>query len=136
MTSHENYARQYADIIDQTRPEPKNHRRMPLRDRAAQFAPFAALTGYEAAVQETARHTNTRIELAEDAQAQLDAKLRHLLEHKLAADFTYFVPDERKGGGSYRRVTGQVAAVAPLRGQLLLSDGAALNLADIVAIDF
>ena len=131
----ENDAQQYADIIDQPRPEPRNHRRMALRDRAAQFAPFAALTGYEAAVRETARHVQAKIEQAEDAQAQLDAKLRRLLEQKLTAEFTYFVPDEHKKGGAYHVIAGQVAKIDRPRGRLLLSCGTTLNLADIAAIE-
>lgn len=82
-------------------------------NRAAQFSPFAALNGYEAAVEETARITDAKIELTEDSRAELDRKQQRLLaliDQHPTVTVTYFLPDPRKNGGSYQTVTG------PLRG--------------------
>ena len=93
----------YADIINASRPRSALHSPMARIDRAAQFAPFSALTGYEAAVEETARLTDPRTELAEDESARLDAALRRLAadERDSPVRITYFRPDNRKAGGDY-----------------------------------
>ena len=94
----------YDDIINLPHPVSKNHPQMPLRDRAAQFAPFAALTGHDAAIKETARLTDERLELSEEAIAQLNERINIIrnnigIEQKIS--ITYFIPDEKKAGGSY-----------------------------------
>ena len=89
----------YDDIIDLPHPTSQNHPRMSLHDRAAQFSPFAALTGHHAAITETGRLTDRRIELDESEIARVDAELQHLQEllpGRPTVSITYFVPDERK----------------------------------------
>ena len=98
----------YDDIIDLPHPTSARHPRMPMRDRAAQFSPFAALTGHGAAIAETARLTDQKIELAEDEKAVLDQKLRLLLETGGEGTFTWFLPDAKKEGGSYAGAVGRV----------------------------
>ena len=101
----------YDDIINLPHPVSKNHPQMPLRDRAAQFAPFAALTGHDAAIKETARLTDERLELSEETIAQLNEKINIIrnnigIEQKVS--ITYFIPDEKKAGGSYVTCSGIV----------------------------
>ena len=100
----------YDDIIHLPHHVSSVHPRMPMLDRAAQFSPFAALTGYESAIQETARVTDRRMELDEDAKANLDQKLR-LLEmspEQPPVALTYFQPDGKKSGGAYITITGVI----------------------------
>ena len=97
----------YDDILTRERPRGKRQP-MPVSDRAAQFAPFAALTGYDEAVAETARLTDSKIELGEDRAADINDKLcmlRDRLYERPEAEVTYFVPDGRKSGGSYVTLT-------------------------------
>ena len=115
----------YADIIDRPHHRSQTHPPMSNYDRAAQFSPFAALTGYESAVEETARLTDRRIELTEDEKQCLDYKLRCLLTEKgkdTPVRITYFVPDTRKEGGAYRTVTTRIKDVDSLRRTLILED--------------
>ena len=94
----------YEDIINLPHPVSKNHPQMPLRDRAAQFAPFAALTGHDAAIKETARLTDERLELSEEVIAQLNEKIniiRNNIGIEQNVSITYFIPDAKKAGGSY-----------------------------------
>ena len=101
----------YDDIIDLPHHVSETHPPMSRADRAAQFSPFAALTGYDAAVRESARVTEQRIELDEGVKAELNARLNCILEHLSEhpqVSITYFMPDEKKSGGAYRTVTGAV----------------------------
>ena len=92
---------EYDDIIDLPRPKSR-HEPMPMSDRAAQFSPFATLTGYGDAIDETARLTDVRIELSEEERAELDYKQQYLSTLDApTVSVTYFVPDERKSGGAY-----------------------------------
>lgn len=94
----------YDDMLHLPHPTSQKHPRMPISDRAAQFSPFAALTGHEAAVKETARLTDQKIELDESKKAILDAKLQMIVEQiksQPIVTITYFVPDEKKAGGAY-----------------------------------
>ena len=94
----------YSDIINLPHPESRTHPRMPRSDRAAQFAPFAALTGYDDAVAEAGRLTSSKIELDENELERLDRALAYLTEHQAAhpaVTVTYFVPDDKKSGGAY-----------------------------------
>ena len=116
----------YDDIITLPHPTSRRHPRMPAADRAAQFAPFAALTGYAAAVKETARETEVFTELAEDETAALDRQLR-LLEERLRERpwvvLTCFQPDQRKAGGAYVKVQGRVKRLDATAGTITLEDG-------------
>lgn len=116
----------YDDIIALPHPTSRRHPRMAAADRAAQFAPFAALTGYAAAVRETARETEAFTELAEDEAAALDRQLR-LLEERIRERpwvvLTYFQPDQRKAGGAYVEVQGRVKRMDATAGAITLEDG-------------
>ena len=127
----------YDDIIAFPHPEPRTHPRMSLHDRAAQFSPFAALTGHSAAIAETDRLTDSRITLDESEMARVDAalqRLRELLPQEPVASITYFVPDERKAGGSYQTVTGAVRRIDTVNGVVLLTDRREVPIADIFDI--
>ena len=94
----------YDDIINLPHPTSTKHPRMPMSDRAAIFSPFAALTGHAAAIQETARLTDQRIELDEDTKAELDRKQKILMDYiadQPEVTITWFCPDEKKSGGAY-----------------------------------
>ena len=100
----------YKDIIDLPHPVSQRHAQMPRINRAAQFSPFAALTGYDDLIKETARQTDRQIELDENAIRELNQKLTLLIEKDPlpTATFTYFVPDSKKTGGSYQEHTGRI----------------------------
>ena len=121
----------YADIIHLA--YPLKPRRMSNYDRAAQFAPFAALTGHEAAIAETARLTESAIDLAEDGIAMIDEKLR-VLEPGQRITVEYFRPDARKAGGAYVRHTGTFKRLEDHRGVLLMTDGTAISMERICDI--
>ena len=127
----------YDDIIALPHPEPRTHPRMSLHDRAAQFSPFAALTGHSAAIAETGRLPASRITLDESEIARVDAalqRLRELLPQAPAVSITYFVPDERKAGGSYQTVTGTARRIDTANGVLLLTDQRAIPIPDILDV--
>lgn len=126
----------YDDIIDLPHPVSQCHPQMPLADRAAQFSPFAALTGLDAALQETARLTDQRITLDEYEQAELDKTLQALREaapQHPAVEITYFQPDARKAGGQYVTSVGHVKRIAEYEQQLILTEGTSIPLAGIIA---
>ena len=129
---------QYDDIINLPHHVSATRPRMSMIDRAAQFSPFAALTGYDAAIKETGRLTDQRIELTEDSRAVLDRK-QQLLVDNLAdhpeVSVTYFVPDKRKTGGAYVTVTGRVKKVDDYHLLMLLTDGTKIPLDEILDIE-
>lgn len=110
---------------------------MLMHDRAAQFAPFAALTGYEAAVGETARLTSERRELDPQEAEELNRRLTDLaarLKDRPKVTIEYFVPDERKSGGAYFTVAGRVRHISVPEKVLVMEDGTVIPLEDIVSI--
>ena len=128
----------YDDIIDLPHPEPQTHPRMPMRDRAAQFAPFAALTGYDAAIRENARLTQERIDPAEAELASLDRRFRLLQEHleeQPEVRLTRFRPDERKPGGVYETVSGIVKQIDLIARRIRLLDGTDIPMDDVLTLD-
>ena len=128
----------YDDIIHLPHPTSERHPRMSRQDRAAQFSPFAALTGLGAALQESARLTERRMIPDEYEQAELDKKLQYLRENlsqQPAAAITHFVPDARKEGGSYRRTKGRVKKLLEFEKQLVLTDGTTLAIEDILELE-
>ena len=108
---------------------------MSMADRAAQFQPFQALSGYGSAIRETARVTGERAELTEEEKAVLDEKLRYLFEAGGEAGFTWFQPDEKKDGGAYITNLGTIKKIDPLQGVVILMDGAAIPIEDILEIE-
>ena len=120
----------YDDIIHLPHHVSKRHPQMPLYNRAAQFAPFAALSGHDAAVGETARQTDEQHDLSQSERDRLDRKMSRLLqrEDRPEVGITYFLPDKRKSGGQYRTVTGTIKKVDEIEGRLLLTDGTVIPL--------
>lgn len=128
----------YDDIIDLPRHISKTHPQMPTADRAAQFAPFAALTGHGEAVKETARLTKERIELDENCKAAINRQLQGLKEQpdrEPAVSITYFVPDVKKSGGDYVTVTGCVKRIDENKRQVILTDGTRIPVDEIIEIE-
>lgn len=127
----------YDDIIDLPHHVSPRHPQMPHADRAAQFSPFAALTGHEAAIQETARLTDAFVELDEDRKEELDEQLRLIRENqsqKPEIEVTYFQPDGKKAGGTYRTIRGRVKKVDEYSRQMLLTDGTVIPVEHLYAI--
>ena len=107
-------------------------------DRAAQFSPFAALTGYDAVIEETGRLTDTQAELDEGAKQLLDEKLQTIREHleeKPAVKLTVFCPDNRKSGGAYETIAGNVKKIDPVARCLVLKEGEVIPIDRIYGID-
>ena len=127
----------FSDILYEPRPVSANHPPMSLRDRAAQFAPFAALTGYEELICENARFTEQRPLPDEDAREEINAALQALLSAADAAPeirVTYFRPDEKKAGGALITHTGRLRQIKPWERLLLFADGTAVPLDDILSV--
>ena len=136
MTSENNH--KYDDIIGLPHHVSATRPRISMIDRAAQFSPFQALTGYGAAIQETGRLTDRKIELSEDERIVLDMKQQILLDNIRECpdvSITYFIPDERKAGGSYVTVTGNVKKIDDYQRLLILTDRAQIPLDEIVDIE-
>ncbi len=127
----------YDDIIDLPHHVSSTRPRMPMIDRAAQFQPFRALTGYEDAVRETARLTDRRMELTEEEKARLDAALQRLMDSissRPQVSVTWFQPDKRKAGGAYVTTTGRLKKIDNLEGVLILLGGERIVIEDILDI--
>ncbi len=127
----------YDDIIDLPRPVSRKHPPMPMNKRAAQFLPFAALTGFEGEIAETARLTEEAPELGEDALIALDEQLSLLRQHlseRPEVTVTRFVPDEKKAGGRYETLTGQARRLDEAGRVLLLVDGTRVDLDAVVEL--
>ena len=127
----------YDDIIHLSRPVSKKHPPMPMTKRAARFLPFAALSGFEGEIAEAARLTEAARSLGEDALAALDeqlALLRQRLPDQPEITLTRFVPDEKKAGGHYETLTGQVRRLDEIDRALILTDGTKVDLDAIVEL--
>ena len=128
----------YDDIIDLPHPVSERHPKMPLADRAAQFAPFAALTGYDAAIVEAGRLTGTKRELSEEKKDEISRKLNELkarMKTDSAVMVVFFEADARKAGGQYKAVSGHAKKIDPLRGVLDLTDGTTIPFEDILDLE-
>lgn len=129
----------YDDIIDLPHHVSTTRPRMSRLDRAAQFAPFAALTGYGAAIKETARLTDERVELGEYELMELNAGIHMLMERideHPQVEITYFKPDERKDGGAYLTVKSRAKRLNEYDRFILLEDGTEIPFDDIYKIEF
>ena len=128
----------YNDIINLPHPVSQKHPQMSLYDRAAQFSPFAALTGHEEAIRETARQTEAWVDLDEDRKEELNEKMQEIVEHLNEAPevtLTYFKEDEKKEGGSYVTVTGRIKKWREYEQQLVLEDGTVVALGKVFGIE-
>ena len=128
---------EYMDIINLQRPISKKHPSMPAEKRAAQFAPFAALTGYDAAIKEKARLVEHRKELSEEEITAIDRQLRYILKYHRSEKtmVTYFCPDERKVGGKYVTVEGRVKKVVESENTLIMTDGQVIPIDNMIGIE-
>ena len=127
----------YDDIIHLPHPTSKKHPRMSMEERAAQFSPFAALTGFGGVIQETGRLTDRRVELGESDRAELEQTLNFLdsqEEKHPAVQVTYFLPDARKEGGAYVTVTGRLKRIDQAEGTLLLQENLRIPIKDIRSV--
>ena len=125
------------DIINLSHHVSNKHPQMTLEARAAQFAPIAALTGYEDAIYEIARLTNERIELDEESKSILDNKIQIIKEQistRPTISFTYFIPDLKKDGGKYVTVTGIVRKIDEYRQIIILEDKTEIPINEIISI--
>ena len=124
----------YDDIISLPHHVSAVHAPMPAADRAAQFAPFAALTGYEAAIRESGRLTARRLELTDEEKELLNRKLLRAAEGGDHIAITYFLPDRYKAGGSYVTAVGRIKKVDRIEGSVIFLDGMKIPVEEIAAI--
>ncbi len=133
----DNLSHAYDDIIELKNPTSRKHPRMSAYDRAAQFSPFAALTGHDAAIQETARLTQSRIELDEESLSVLNERLNIIgenLETNPIVSITYFVPDSKKSGGAYITKSGRVRKIDEFNHVVIFTDKTLVPIAEITEI--
>ena len=125
----------YDDIINLPHHVSPTRQRMSMHDRAAQFAPFAALVGYDEAVAETARRTELRPELDEQEQRAINERLAFIADHiheQPEIRIKYFVPDERKSGGAIVEVSGKTYRISNADATIVMTDGCKIRLSDII----
>ena len=135
----EDAEKKYGDIIHLPHHVSSVHPHMPVSDRAAQFAPVAALTGYGDVIKETARQTDEGPDLSEDEKQELNYKIQlacALPGEKPEIVLTYFVQDEKKSGGAYHTARGKIRRIDPDAGQIILEDGLRIRLDCVVDIEF
>lgn len=123
----------YEDIVNLPHHVSKKHPPMPMLNRAAQFAPFAALTGYDEAVEESARLTEEMITLDETEVEELNRKLNDASAGGYVISIRYFIPDEKKQGGSYRLVKGKIKKIEP--GIIVMDDGQKIPADKIIDVE-
>ena len=129
----------YDDILHLPHHVSSKRSQMAMADRAAQFSPFAALTGYDAAIRETARLTDQKIELTEDALSALDNNYRALIDHSAAGQtvqITYFRPDEKKSGGAYISLLGTVKKVDTVQRLIYMENKTVIPMDNVLKIIF
>jgi len=124
----------YKDIIDLPHHVSDVHPQMSMINRAAQFSPFAALTGYDDAIEETARLTDSRIELTEAEEDEISGKLGRL-QRGDSVELTWFVPDKRKAGGRYNAERVVIKQVVAVEGKVNLVDGRSVDIKDIIDVE-
>ena len=127
----------YDDLLYLPHPVSRTRRPMSRQERAAQFSPFAALTGYDAVLREAGRRTDARADLTESGQAELDEALRALLaelDRQPEAAVTWFVPDPRKPSGAYVRTEGRVKKLDEYARCITLTDGTEIPIGQIVGV--
>lgn len=133
-----NYNKKYENIINKPHHVSKVHPQISLYARSAQFAPFAALTGYEDAVKETARETQEELEIDDELKSILDAKLQMLIEIKESnpeISITYFVKDEKKSGGKYVTITGIIKKIDLYEQIITLADNTVIPIKNVIDLE-
>jgi len=131
--------RDYEDIKKMRRPQYADLPPMSIHDRAAQFAPFAALVGYGDAVEETERLTEGRREMEEDEIGELNRRLAELserLKERPKIRVTYFIPDKKKSGGRYASKIGNARTIDLYDNRIIFTDGEAVAVKDMYSIVF
>ena len=129
---------EYKDIINLPHHVSSKRPQMPMLDRAAQFSPFASLTGYDDAIHETGRLTDEKIDLSEEEKEALDRKQQILMERLCdhpALTVTYFVPDAKQSGGAYVTKSGSLKTIDKFERWILLTDGTKIPLDDVADIE-
>lgn len=127
----------YDDIINLNRPVSK-HPKLSISSRAAQFAPFAALTGYDEQVKETARLTSKKVILDEDALEKINNKLDFInknINDNILVNVTYFIPDKKKSGGRYAEVKGIVTKIKLVEEYITIDNKIIIPMKDIINIE-
>ena len=129
----------YKDIINMPYPNPEIEKDFPDKvNREAQFAPFAALTGYDDTVEETARLTHNRIDLDETAKEELSRKLAYIRDNiktMSQVTITFFVPDDKKDGGEYVSVTDRVKKIRSFENDIVMQDNTVIQIEDIISVE-
>lgn len=128
----------YDDMLYLPHPISKKHPRMPMINRAAQFSPFAALTGYDTKIKDTERQTEARHELSDDQKVELDRKKQILLnkiKEQPKVSITYYVPDERKEGGAHLTVEGNLKKINEDEDYFVFVDGSRIWMEDIIQLE-
>ena len=128
----------YDEIINFPHHVSKTRPQMPMSDRAAQFSPFAALTGYDSAIRETGRLTDEKIDLDEESLNALNVRYQMFtdaLEERPEVRITYFKPDERKAGGAYVTITGAVRKIDDFEQTIIMQDGTRIPMGDVLSLE-
>lgn len=128
----------YSDIINEKAPEIRTRQRMPVMDRAAQFSPFAAVVGHDAKVEETARRTDKKVVLDEQAKEIINDKIQCIMTNPMEFEgikITYFVPDERKEGGKYVSVVGAIRKIDELDRMIVLEDKTCISIDTVLDVE-
>ena len=131
--------RNYDDIINLARPQYHDLPPMSIHDRAAQFSPFAALVGYDAAVEETARLTDSRREMEQDEINELNRQLSELnerLSDRPKIRVTYFIRDKKKEGGRYASKIGNARTIDQVENRIVFTDGESVPVKDMYSVVF
>ncbi|MCR5666827.1 MAG: hypothetical protein K6G01_08355 [Eubacterium sp.] len=129
----------YGDILTLSHPVSKKHPRMSREERAAQFSPFAALNGYDEAVEETGRLTDEKVVMDESVKEQINECLQYVMEHikeQPKVWICYFTEDEKKDGGAYQTVNGTVKKMKVYERQIIMTDGTIIRMDDICAMGY
>lgn len=128
----------YDDIINLEHHVSTKHSRMSLENRSAQFAPFSALTGYEEAVKEEARVTESRIDIDEEAKIEVNEKLNYIMKHldkNIIVSVTYFEKDKKKQGGSYKTIKGIIKKIDDSRKTIKMQTGEIIKIEELKNIE-
>lgn len=127
----------YDSIINMPHHVSQTRVRMSLSDRAAQFAPFAALTGYEESIKETARLTDRKIELSDEEKELISSKLNYIISNKITepVEVIYFVPDEKKEGGKYEVYIGSIRIIDQINHIIYFKNKTSIDIEEILSIN-